>query len=294
MSHICLAQKARGTSGRQVNRRCISLRADSSSKGSSDDFRALCSVAVPTIWLLFQLLKACSVKLESSVFSVSCLFVFGSCQGITIECISSFNTKLQRIYPIQVLRGAACCCKILQRLLPLLLVMQFCFEEVLGKINFFLISFCCLTEYNVVFWAGRLEVQNTYEGCLLFLFLLFCIEPDLWDYTDAWPGIWGRLSTGSAGPEDQTAPQPPSGTRFRGHWDQVQPTCTQTTRQCTEVRGELDIKYIVAQDTIYCTHIHVWTVCGIVYWQYLNRSTKTTISSANAVQVLREVKGTGV
>lgn len=73
------------------------------------------------------------MKLESSVISLRCLFIFGGCHAVTIECSSSFNTKLQRMYPVQVLRGAACCCKILPRLLPLLLVMQFCFEEVLGR-----------------------------------------------------------------------------------------------------------------------------------------------------------------
>lgn len=37
------------------------------------------------------------------------------------------------MFPVQVLRGVACCCcKILPGLVPLLLVMQFCFEEVLG------------------------------------------------------------------------------------------------------------------------------------------------------------------
>lgn len=99
----------------------------------------------PPCDLLFHLPQACSVKPESSVFSVRCLFIFGSCQCVTIECISSFNTKLQPMYPVQVLGGAARCCKILQRLLPRLLVMQFCFEEVLGEKKLYSHIFCCLT-----------------------------------------------------------------------------------------------------------------------------------------------------
>lgn len=111
-------------------------------EGYPDDFRALCLFKwcrAPTMWLLFQLPKACNVKLESSVFSVMCLFIFGSCQVRTKECTSSsssFNTELLQMYSVQVLRGAACCCTIHQRLLPLLYVMQFCFEKVLGKSNF--------------------------------------------------------------------------------------------------------------------------------------------------------------
>lgn len=77
---------------------------------------------------------------------------------------------------------------------------------------------------------------------LVCLFLPFHIEPDLWGYTDAWPGVWGSLSTGSAGPEDQAAPASPGGARIRDRWDQIQPAGTQTKRQCTEVSGELTVK----------------------------------------------------
>lgn len=64
-------------------------------------------------------------------------------------------------------------------------------------------------------------------------------EPDLWDHTDAGPGLRGGLSAGSAGPEDQAAPEPPGGTGFRRGGDQVQQTCAQTAWQRSEVSGEL-------------------------------------------------------
>lgn len=249
--------RQRGTSGRSLSRRRIRFRADPASK----DMQMISELCVLCLFPPYDCFFNFPRHVMWSLNPLS--LVWGACSYLeavreaTIECSSSsFNTKLQRMYPVQVLRGAACCCKILPRLLPLLLVMQFCFEEVLGERNFILISFAVSlqTEASVVLWAGSPEYLK--GGCLLCLFLSFCIEPDLWDYTDAWPGIWGSLSAGSAGSEDQTSPEPPSGTRFRCHWDQVQPTCAQTTRQCTEVSGELDLKRIVVQDTVYSAHMH--------------------------------------
>lgn len=99
------------------------------------------------------------MKLESSVFSLRCLFISGSSQDITIESSSSFNTKLKRRYPVQAL----------------LLVMQFCFDEVLDV----LLSHCKL---RIVLFSvlGGWEAGKIFKnGCLPFFFHPFCIEPDL-------------------------------------------------------------------------------------------------------------------
>lgn len=199
-------------------------------KGYADDFRAACSRREIAFSSLPQ---ACSVKLGSPVFSRRRLFTFGKLLGCYNR--ASFHAKLQRMYPVQVLRGAACCCcRTLPGLVPLLLLMQLCSEEVLeGGKTLFCYFFCWL--------ITNLSIVLSWPAYWILLCLFYRAEPDLWDYPDARPGVRGSLSAGSAGPEDQTAPESPSRTRFRGHRDQVQPTCTQTTWQCTQVSGELDI-----------------------------------------------------
>lgn len=199
-----------------------------------------------------------AMKFESSPLNVSRLFVFGSCHFITKECSStSFNTEPQRMYPVQVLRGAACCCTIHQRLLPLLYAMQFCFEEVWGekKLCYLLLSLCSLcimlfSEQKTQLWNPESRI-STKPACSSSL-VSFSLESDLWDYTDIGSGIWGGLSAGSAGPEDQTAPEPPSGAWVRSHRDQVQPTCTQTARQCAEVSGKTE-KHTIIMTAYICS-----------------------------------------
>lgn len=270
--------------------------------GYADDFRALCSVSVPTIWLLFQLPQACNVKFESSVFSLRCLFIFGSCQGTTIECSSSsFNTKLQRMYPVQVLRGAACCCKILPRLLPLLLVMQFCFEEVLGERNFILICFAVSlqTEYSVVLRAvsiqsitGRLKVHNTEKGLPA-----LPLSPFLYR---TWPmRLYWRLARRLRWPISWLCrPRGPNSTRT-SRWDPVQmslrPSPADLYPNHEAVYGS---QRWVGLET-YCRHhiqcTHVWRFYGRVYWPHLNRDAHepVTVQSWGEAKTLCKMKGTG-
>lgn len=181
--------------------------------------------------LFFDFPQACEGIFKSSFFCLRC--IYGKCQGVTIEQRGSVSTKLLRMFLLLVLRGAACCYRIL-RLVQLILIMD--------GFKWFVVKKLCpvsLQSNFFLFIMKRLQVPNTKKG-LVYLFLSSSIEPDLWDHTDTWPGIWGGLSAGSAGPEDQAAPEPPSGTHLRDRRDQVQSTRTQTTRQRTEIIGELE------------------------------------------------------
>lgn len=131
-------------------------------EGYAEDFRALLNVPWPPPYDSFINIPPCSIRLESSVFSLRCFYIFGSLD-LTKDCSSRFNTELHRMYPVLVLMGAACCCTIHRRLLPLLHVMQFCFEKVIEKRNFTVICFSrALT---------RCACPSS--------FVPFCVEPDL-------------------------------------------------------------------------------------------------------------------
>lgn len=180
----------------------------------------------------FQLPEAYSVKFESSLFNVRCLFIFGSCQLITKDCCSSssssFNTELHRMYPVQVLREAACCCTIHQRLLPPLYCYAALFWRNFREKKLCCDAFCCLIANCVLCCSlGRKQNYKTQKSRIFTRAVCssslvpFWLESDLWNYTDIGSGFWGGLSAGSAGPEDQTAPEPPSGNGSRSHWDKV-------------------------------------------------------------------------
>lgn len=95
--------------------------------------------------------------------------------------------------------------------------------------------------FSLLIFNGRKEnpILCTSIMSLICLLVLVPPEPDLWDHTDSGPGLRGGLSAGSAGPEDQAAPEPPGGTGFRRGGDQIQQTCAQTAWQRSEVSGEL-------------------------------------------------------
>ena len=76
----------------------------------------------------------------------------GSCLGVTIE--RALMLRYSRCIQCRYWGGAACCCcKTLPGLVPLLLVMQFCFEEVLGGEKtlfcYFFFAGSSQTEYSV-------------------------------------------------------------------------------------------------------------------------------------------------